>query len=161
MIYLRLGLLLLCWQTDCKQNVNKDKLYFAMTSKGAIVKIEKPYWPEVHEKVRGSPTTSQEFHETCPSVTLIVLVNSHQRWEQTWNRICFHLCCELTLVLWCHSIVWSLFSWNKMWRNYKSSWNSWWLLGCVMRGQVYCHLLLNSKERQTVKGSDKGIFVLW
>ena len=41
-------------------------------------------------------------------------VNSYQRWKQTRNRVCFHLWCELTLALWCHSIVWSLFSWNKM-----------------------------------------------
>ena len=27
---------------------------------------------------------------------------------------CFHLWCELTLALWCHSIIWSLFSWNEM-----------------------------------------------
>ena len=26
------------------------------------------------------------------------------------NRICFHLWCELTLALWCHSIICSLFS---------------------------------------------------
>ena len=55
-----------------------------------------------------------EFHETCHSVTFIVLVNSHQRWKQTRNRVCFHLWCELTLALWCHSVVWSQFSWNKM-----------------------------------------------
>ena len=29
--------------------------------------------------------TYHEFHETCHSVTFVVLVNSHQ---QTWNRIC-------------------------------------------------------------------------
>ena len=40
---------------------------------------------------------------------LIVLVNSHQRWKQTRNRVCFHLWCELTMALWCHRIVWSLF----------------------------------------------------
>ena len=57
---------------------------------------------------------SPEFHETCHSVTFIVLVNSHQRWKQTRNRVCFLLWCELTLALWCHSIAWSLFSWNKM-----------------------------------------------
>ena len=50
-----------------------------------------------------------EFHESCYSVTLIVLVISHQRWKQTRNRVCFHLWCELTLALWCHSIVWSFF----------------------------------------------------
>ena len=60
-----------------------------------------------------------EFHETCHSVTFIVLVNSHQRWKQTRNRVCFHLWCELTVALWCHSIVWSLFSWNKMLWNIK------------------------------------------
>ena len=42
-----------------------------------------------------------EFHETRHSVTFVVLVNSHQR-------------CELTLALWCHSIIWSLFSENMM-----------------------------------------------
>ena len=26
------------------------------------------------------------------------MVNSHQRWKQTQNRVCFHLWCELTLV---------------------------------------------------------------
>ena len=56
----------------------------------------------------------REFHETCHSVTFIVLVNLHQRWKQTRNRVCFHLWCELTLALWCHSIIWSLFSGNKM-----------------------------------------------
>ena len=55
-----------------------------------------------------------EVHETCHSDTFIVLVNSHQRWKQTRNRVCFHHWRELTLALWCHSIVWSLFSWNKM-----------------------------------------------
>ena len=50
-----------------------------------------------------------EFHETCHSATFIVLVNSHQRWKQTRVRVCFHLWCELTLALWCPSIVWSLF----------------------------------------------------
>ena len=55
-----------------------------------------------------------ECYETCHSITFIVPVNSHQRWKQTLNRVCFHLQCELTLALWCHSIVWSLFSWNKM-----------------------------------------------
>ena len=38
-----------------------------------------------------------EFHEICHSVTFIVIVNSHQRWKQTRNRVCFHLWCELTL----------------------------------------------------------------
>ena len=50
-----------------------------------------------------------ELNESCHSVTFIVLVNSHRRWKQTRNRVCFHLWCELTLALWCHSIVWSLF----------------------------------------------------
>ena len=47
----------------------------------------------------------REFHETCQSVTFIVLVNSHQRWKQTRNRVCFHLWCELTLALRCRSII--------------------------------------------------------
>ena len=50
-----------------------------------------------------------EFHETCHSVTFNALVNSHQRWKPTRNCICFLLWCELTLALWCHIIVWSLF----------------------------------------------------
>ena len=41
--------------------------------------------------------TYHGFHETCHYVTFIVLVNSHQRWKQTRNRVCFHLWCELTL----------------------------------------------------------------
>ena len=31
-------------------------------------------------------------------IALTVMVNSHQRWKQTRNRVCFHLWCELTLV---------------------------------------------------------------
>ena len=50
-----------------------------------------------------------EFHETCHSVTFIVVINSHQRWKQTRNRVGFHRWCELTLALRCHSIVWGLF----------------------------------------------------
>ena len=56
--------------------------------------------------------THHDFHETCHSVTFIVLVNSHQRWKQTRNRVCFHLWCKLTLALRCHSIVWNLYSWR-------------------------------------------------
>ena len=41
-------------------------------------------------------------------------VNSHQRWKQMRFSVCFHLWCEFTLVIRCHSIAWSLFSWNKM-----------------------------------------------
>ena len=41
-----------------------------------------------------------DFHETCYSVTFIVLVKSHQRGKQTRNHVCFHLWCELTLLLW-------------------------------------------------------------
>ena len=43
------------------------------------------------------PSPAHEFHETCPFVTFIVVVNSHQRWKQTRNRVCFHLWCELTV----------------------------------------------------------------
>ena len=32
----------------------------------------------------------------------------------TRNHICFRLWCELTLALWCYSIIWNLFSWDKM-----------------------------------------------
>ena len=46
-------------------------------------------------------------------IPFIVLVNSHQRWKQKLNHVCFHLWFEWTLVLWCHSIVW------KTWRNDK------------------------------------------
>ena len=35
-------------------------------------------------------------HDTCHPVTFIVMVNSHQRWKQTRNRVCFHLWYELT-----------------------------------------------------------------
>ena len=72
----------------------------AKISKSKIFRPKKPF---------------HEFHETCHSATFIVIVNSHQRWKQKRNRICFHLWCELTLALWFHSIVWeSFFSWNKM-----------------------------------------------
>ena len=55
----------------------------------------------------------------------LIRVNSHQRWKQTRNRVCFLLWCELTLGLWCHSIVWSLFfmKWNVT--EWRISWNSW------------------------------------
>ena len=69
---------------------------------------------------------SHEFHEACHSVTFIVLVNSHQRWKQTRNRVCFHLWCELTLALWCHSIIWSLFFMKYNVTEWWFSWNSWW-----------------------------------
>ena len=36
-------------------------------------------------------------------------VNSHQRWKQTRNRVCFHLWCKLTLALWLNNIVWCPF----------------------------------------------------
>ena len=51
--------------------------------------------------------------------------SSHQRWKQMRNRVCFHFWCELTLALWCHSIVWSLFfmKWNVT--EWQVSWNSW------------------------------------
>ena len=75
-------------------------------STGGII-LEPDNWWMVDSHHSLSRTT-HEFHETCHSVTFIVLVNSHQRWKQTWNRVCFHLWCELTLALWCHSIVWSL-----------------------------------------------------
>ena len=65
-----------------------------------------------------------EFHEACHSVTFIVLVNSHQRWKQTRNRVCFHLWCELTLALWCHSIVWSPFFMKWDVTEWQVSWNS-------------------------------------
>ena len=64
-------------------------------------------------------TWEHEFHKTCHSVTFIVLVNSHQRWKQTRNRVYFHLWCELTPALWCHSTVREFCSWNKMQRNDK------------------------------------------
>ena len=77
------------------------------------------YWGSMLESLAtrqklGPFMPYHEFHETCRSVTFIVVVNSHQRWKQTRNRVCFHLWCELTLALWCHSIVWSLFSLNNM-----------------------------------------------
>ena len=50
-----------------------------------------------------------EFYETCHSVTFIVLVNSHQRWKQPRNRVCFHLWCELTSTM--NVTEWQV-SWN-------------------------------------------------
>ena len=48
------------------------------------------------------------------SLHLIDLVHSHQRWKQTRNRVYFHLWCDLTLALWCHSIVWKWVT-RKIW----------------------------------------------
>ena len=69
-------------------------------------------------------TGGHVFHETC-HFTFIVLVNSHQRWKQTRNRVCFHLWCELTLVVWCHSFIWSLFFNRLNVTEWQVSWNSW------------------------------------
>ena len=55
-----------------------------------------------------------EFHETGHSVTSHCTGQFTPKMKETRNRVCFHLWCELTLALWCCSIVWSLFSWNKM-----------------------------------------------
>ena len=66
----------------------------------------------------------REFHESYHSVTFIVLVNSHQRWKQMQNRVCFHLWCELTLALWCQSIIWSLFFMKYNAMEWRISWNS-------------------------------------
>ena len=52
-----------------------------------------------------------ELHETGHSVTFIVLVNSHQRWKQTRNRVCFHVWRELTSTM--NVTEWPV------------SWNSW------------------------------------
>ena len=60
-------------------------------------------------------------------------VNSHQRWKQTRFRVCFHLWCELTLALWCHSIVWSLFFMKYNVTEWQVSWNSWRDLRTLLR----------------------------
>ena len=39
-------------------------------------------------------------------------VNSHQRWKQTWFRVCFHLWCELTSTM--NVMEWQV-SWNSCW----------------------------------------------
>ena len=61
-----------------------------------------------------------EFHETCHSVTFIVLVNSHQRWKKTRNRVCFHLWCELTTTM-------NITEWQVSWNSWKlqSQLNRW------------------------------------
>ena len=66
--------------------------------------------------------TPHECHETCHSVTFIVLVNSHQRWKQTRNRVCFHLWCELTITM--NVTEWQV-SWNSWGVSYKQipSWS--------------------------------------
>ena len=73
-------------------------------------------------------------------------VNSHQRWKQTRFRICFHLWHELTLVLWCHSIVWSLFFLNYNAIEWQISWNSCWPLSRCLNG-LSCGLSLTVFDR--------------
>ena len=92
-------------------------------------------WRQISSILRKSTiiVLLHEFHETCHSVTFIVLVNSHQRWKQTRNRVCFHLWCELTLALWCHSIGWSIFSSNKIKRNDKFHGTYVWHTVCISR----------------------------
>ena len=44
------------------------------------------------------------YHETmlwCYNA----IVNSHQRWKQTRNRVCFHLWCELTSTMRCNGMT--------------------------------------------------------
>ena len=67
-----------------------------------------------------------EFHETCHFITFYFLKKKdskrccdttmpesiHNKDES--KRGCASLWCELTVALWCHSIVWSLFSWFQM-----------------------------------------------
>ena len=56
-------------------------------------------------------------------------VNSHQRWKQTRNRVCFHLWCELTSTMSAmHFLLISeneFFSWNKMYQSDKFHANQW------------------------------------
>ena len=70
--------------------------------------------------------TYHEFHETCHSVTFIILVNLHQRWKHTRNCLCFHLWCELTLALWCQCRLKSFFmKWNVTeWQVPLNSWTA-------------------------------------
>ena len=44
----------------------------------------------------------------------IVVVNSHQRWKQTRNRVCFHLWCELTTTM-------NVTEWQVSWNSRKPS----------------------------------------
>ena len=114
------------------------------------------WYCEINSNPKESKT--HEFHETCHSVTFIVLVNSHQRWKRTWNRVCFHLWCKLTLVLWCHSIVWHLFLflsfgveftferirfrylWHKLF--YSMLLTSIWILMSTWKNKIICHPLI-------------------
>ena len=101
---------------DCLTR-SRDKFYVPTSSQKSLGIVGPRLWNNIGESIDhllSLHTSYHEFHETCHSVTFIVLVNSHQRWKQTRNRVCFHLWCELTLVLWCHSIIWCLFSWNEM-----------------------------------------------
>ena len=45
-------------------------------------------------------------------------VNSHQRWKQTRNRVCFHLWCELTSTV-------KVTEWQVSWNSYWLLWSDW------------------------------------
>ena len=108
-------LLWLCWPMaisyTCAISGIDNRLLMSDSHVCSSAKLLHSFAPDKNAPFLITSSSFHEFHETCHSVTL---VNSHQRWKQTRNRGCFHLWCELTLALWCHSIVWSLFSWNKM-----------------------------------------------
>ena len=77
--------------------------YFRLASSGPTIVASQPcslqkFWA-IHE-----------FHETCHSITFIAVVNSHQRWKQTWNSVCFNLCQRFFCVnwLWCCGVTASL-----------------------------------------------------
>ena len=105
------------------------------------------YWllPTGAAKQLPALCTSLESHETYHSVTFIVLVDLHQRWKQTRNRVCFNLWCELTLALWCHSIV------TELW----VSWSSCSILSCLIYNMSVifqweisrCHLISIVKDK--------------
>ena len=76
-------------------------------------------WTRYFEDSVVMETLLHEFHETCHSVTLSLLVNSHQRREQTQNCICFHLWCELTSKI--NVTEWQV-SWNSWYFHFRYYW---------------------------------------
>ena len=76
-----------------------------------------------------------EFHETCHSITFIVLVNSHQTCKQTRDRVCLHLWCELNLA---GSLGVFFFFMKENVTEWQVSWNSWVVLHFLDKWQQSC-----------------------
>ena len=95
------------------------------------------------------------------SVTFIVLVNSHQRWKQTRNRVCFHLCvswlwhCGVTASFGVIFQEWNVTEWQV-------SWNSWAELSCgVVNLCGPAFIIVATTDCSGVQRAERGEYFDW